>query len=121
MATPGMAASSPATRPPAWKPPRSARWRSWWTPCAAGRGVLAEPAAPAQWGERLRQLMADFLLPDDDHERRMLLRLDSALEDWLSACADAGLHAALPLAVAAKAGWPGWTKPRRRSSFLAAR
>ena len=22
--------------------------------------VLAEPAAPAQWGERLRQLMADF-------------------------------------------------------------
>ena len=81
--------------------------------------VLAEPAAPAQWGERLRQLMADFLLPDDDHERRMLLRLDSALEDWLSACADAGLHAALPLAVAREGWLAGVDEAAPSQQFLA--
>ena len=63
--------------------------------------------------------MADFLLPDDDHERRMLLRLDSALEDWLSACADAGLHAALPLAVAREGWLAGVDEAAPSQQFLA--
>ena len=63
--------------------------------------------------------MADFLQPDDDYERRMLLRLDSALEDWLSACADAGLHAALPLAVAREGWLAGVDEAAPSQQFLA--
>ena len=82
-------------------------------------GVLTEPASPRGWGERLRQLLADFLLPVDDQERRILLRLDSALASWLEACADAGLDDALPLAVVREAWLGGLDDAAPSQHFLA--
>jgi exodeoxyribonuclease V gamma subunit len=62
--------------------------------------VLATPATPAQWGARMRVLLADFLEAEDDADGFTLRRLESALQAWLDACAAARLDAdALPLAV----------------------
>lgn len=62
--------------------------------------ALAEPATPVQWGERLRALLEDFFTPQDEADGFTLRRLQTALQDWLDACATAGLHdEPLPLAV----------------------
>lgn len=62
--------------------------------------ALAEPAPPAQWGERLRALLDDFFAPQDEADGFTLRRLQGALQDWLDACDAAGLHEeALPLPV----------------------
>ncbi|WP_093374863.1 exodeoxyribonuclease V subunit gamma [Variovorax sp. OV329] len=61
---------------------------------------LAEPATPLQWGERLRALLEDFFAPQGEADGFTLRRLQGALQDWLDACAAAGLHdEALPLPV----------------------
>ncbi|MBS0341433.1 MAG: exodeoxyribonuclease V subunit gamma, partial [Proteobacteria bacterium] len=61
---------------------------------------LAEPATPQQWGERLRALLADFFLPQDDVDGFLLRRLQSALQEWLDACDSAELkEECLPLPV----------------------
>ena len=62
--------------------------------------LFAAPATPAQWGERLRALLADgFDAGRDDDDALALQRLDDALADWEQACADAGFAGPLPLAV----------------------
>lgn len=62
--------------------------------------ALAEPAPPAQWGERLRALLDDFFAAQDETDGFTLRRLQGALQDWLDACAAAGLHdEPLPLPV----------------------
>ncbi|CAM5431988.1 RecBCD enzyme subunit RecC OS=Rhodanobacter lindaniclasticus OX=75310 GN=recC PE=3 SV=1 [Rhodanobacter lindaniclasticus] len=61
---------------------------------------LATPATPAQWGERLRALLAAmFDAGRDDDDAVLLQRLHTALEAWEQACDEAGFDDALPLAV----------------------
>ena len=65
-----------------------------------GWHALATPATPAQWIERLRQLLADvFDAGRDDDDALTLQRLDQALETWRQSCLDADFDGALPLAV----------------------
>lgn len=61
--------------------------------------TLATPAAPAVWGERLRALLADFFAADEDSDGFTLQRLETALQQWLDACANAGLAEEVPLSV----------------------
>ncbi|HKR77538.1 MAG TPA: exodeoxyribonuclease V subunit gamma, partial [Rhodanobacter sp.] len=64
------------------------------------RQLFATPATPAQWAARLRGLLAAmFDAGRDDDDALALQRLDDALADWEQACAEAGFHGALPLAV----------------------
>lgn len=60
---------------------------------------LREPAPPAIWCERLRQLLADFFEPSDNREGYTLMELEQALRDWQEACDEAALADPLPLAV----------------------
>ena len=69
------------------------RLEQWWH-------VLAMPATPALWIERLRQLLAElFDAGRDDDDALALQRLDAALEAWGQSCLDAGFDGTLPLAV----------------------
>jgi len=62
--------------------------------------LFALPATPAQWGGRLRGLLAEmFDAGRDDDDTLALQRLDDALADWEQACAEAGFDGALPLTV----------------------
>jgi len=61
--------------------------------------ALRTPATPADWGVRLRALLADFLAPGEDDDGLTLARLETALQEWLAACAAAALDEPLPLAV----------------------
>jgi exodeoxyribonuclease V gamma subunit len=65
--------------------------------------VLATPATPAQWGERLRALLADCFRAEEGpaagRDGLTLMRLEDTLQQWLSACSAAGLQEPLPLSV----------------------
>jgi exodeoxyribonuclease V gamma subunit len=62
--------------------------------------VLATPAAPADWVERLRGLLhAFFAAPDGSTAGLTLLRAEAALDEWLQSCTEAGLDEPLPLSV----------------------
>ena len=65
-----------------------------------------QPATPAQWTDRLRQLITDLTQPSDEYDQHTLATLDSALQRWLEACFDAGYEEALPLEVVGEA-WLG--------------
>jgi exodeoxyribonuclease V gamma subunit len=69
--------------------------------------LLAEPAPPAVWGERLRALLRDLFAPDDPEDRILHTRLLDALEAWERACAEAGFAEALPVDVVREA----WLAP----------
>lgn len=60
---------------------------------------LSTPATPAQWGERLRALLADCFDAGDGEDGYTLLKLDAALQHWLDACENAGYTEAVPLSV----------------------
>lgn len=60
---------------------------------------LRAPATPATWAARLRALLAAFFASDDHTDGDRLGRLDDALDDWLQACAEAGLDEPLPLEI----------------------
>lgn len=60
---------------------------------------LAESVDVPTWCQRLRRLLGDFFAPEEDSDAFTLERLDLALSSWQDACAQAGLHGALPLAV----------------------
>lgn len=63
---------------------------------------LAVPALPAVWGERLQALLDDFFRAEtveSAEDALLLLQLQDSLSDWVDACAAAGLHEAIPLAV----------------------
>ena len=62
--------------------------------------ALCTPAVPQDWGTRLRALLADFFMPDRDTDGLTLARMETALQDWLDACAAAALVEPLTLAVA---------------------
>ncbi len=60
---------------------------------------LREPATPTEWGGRLQALLARFFAAGDDEETVTLMRLETALQEWVDACAAAGLEESLPLSV----------------------
>ena len=66
--------------------------------------IMATPATPAQWGERIRALLADFFLADEAEELRSLQRLEEILQEWLEHCEAAAFDEAVPLAVVREHG-----------------
>lgn len=61
--------------------------------------TFAQPAAPAEWRERLRNLLLDFFAGTDNDETYLLLQLQAALEQWVDACENAALTEPLTLPV----------------------
>ena len=71
----------------------------WWA-------LAGTEAHPVQWAQRARDLLQAVVDPADQRERLSLAALQSALADWLQACADAGFDEAVPVAVL-REGWLG--------------
>ena len=61
--------------------------------------TLSESASPSAWGERLRQVLTDFLDCDEPEEAALMLKLHDGLQQWLQACSVAQLEEDLPLGV----------------------
>ena len=61
--------------------------------------TFAKPAAPSEWGERLRNLLLDFFAGTDNDETYLLLQLQASLEQWVDACENAALMEPLTLPV----------------------
>ena len=78
-----------------------------------------EPAAPAQWAERLRALVASCFEATDDADRAVLAALDDALSSWLQACELAGFAGEVDLAVAREAWLGGVDEPGAAHRFRA--
>jgi exodeoxyribonuclease V gamma subunit len=76
-------------------------------------------ARPAQWAQRARRLLQDWVDPADARERVALAALHDALEAWLEDCAAAGFDAELPLAVFREAWLDGVDEPGQGGRFLA--
>lgn len=64
--------------------------------------LLAEPADPAQWVQRLRGLLSDFLSPPDDIAGLTIEQLTQALDTWLDDCEAGGFSEPLTLPVVSK-------------------
>jgi exodeoxyribonuclease V gamma subunit len=64
--------------------------------------TLRENATVDVWCERLRALKTTFFATDDPEDAYTLQRLDTALETWREACAEAALTDELPLAIVAE-------------------
>ncbi|MBF0628495.1 MAG: exodeoxyribonuclease V subunit gamma [Magnetococcales bacterium] len=61
---------------------------------------LSTPVPVAEWCPRLRELLADFFLPEaDSGDGYTLAQLENALDPWQEQCAEAGLNEPLPLSV----------------------
>lgn len=80
--------------------------------------ALAEPAAPAVWGERLRQLLDDFFAADSDHDQLLIAQLHEALAAWLELCESVELNEALPLNVVAETWLDGAGQSQLSQRFL---
>ena len=61
--------------------------------------TLQREQTPAQWGQTLQALVAQFFRPADDADERALSRLLDPLDAWLQACAAARLDTPLALEV----------------------
>jgi exodeoxyribonuclease V gamma subunit len=83
--------------------------------------ALGQDAGPAQWGERLRGLLAAFFLPAGEGDSLTLERLDDSLEQWENRCRLAGLEEALPLSVVREAWLAAMDEPNLAQRFLAGR
>lgn len=81
--------------------------------------ALARPASPAQWGERLRRLLDDFFLAENEHDQLVLAQLQEGLEQWLELCEAVELDEALPLTVVAEAWLSGVGQASLSQRFLA--
>ncbi len=81
--------------------------------------LLATPAAPAEWGERLRGLLAAFLRVDEATDGYTLLKLQASLQAWQDACADAGMDEPLPLSVVREHWLAQMDQGTLASTFLA--
>ncbi len=84
----------------------------WWT-------TASTPATPAQWAERARALIEEFVAPTDDRERMTVAALLDALRDWLDACDSAGFVEPVSLAVAREAWLAGIDEPGLSKRFRA--
>ena len=76
-------------------------------------------ATPAEWAQRLRCLIDDFLAPSNDHERLSIAAFDTAVRGWLEACDGAGFVDPVPLAVAREACLSVIDEPNVRRRFRA--
>ena len=63
--------------------------------------ILRRPAAPDEWGQRLRNLTADFFEFSLNEDIVFGQSLDDLLEQWLDDCQAAGFNHELPAAVVA--------------------
>lgn len=82
-------------------------------------GSLAETLLPVTWGERLRALLDDFFLPQDERDEVLRNQAQDALESWLELCEAATLEEALPLAVVREAWLGGLDQGGLSQRFLA--
>lgn len=80
--------------------------------------ALAEPATPAQWVQRLRQLLRDFFDSTESTDSDRLVRLEDALENWLDACREASLDEPLPLAIVREFWLEGLDAARLSQRFM---
>lgn len=80
---------------------------------------LREPAAPAAWGERLRDLLESFFLPQGERDEVLRNQLLEALDGWLELCESAALQEPLPLPVVREAWLGGLDQGRLSQRFLA--
>jgi exodeoxyribonuclease V gamma subunit len=81
--------------------------------------LLAEKVSPALWGERLRDLLDDFFLPQDEQDEVLRSQALETLEHWLGLCEAARLEDALPLTVVREAWLNEWDQGRLSQRFLA--
>jgi exodeoxyribonuclease V gamma subunit len=81
--------------------------------------VLAQPAPPFRWGERLRKLLDDFFSAGDEQDVALIACLQDALDNWLELCAAAKLDEALPLAIVREAWLGALDQGRLSQRFLA--
>ena len=81
--------------------------------------ALSQPAPPIEWGQRLRQLLEDFLVAENEHDQLLLVQLQEALEQWLELCEAVELDEALPLTVVAEAWLSGVGQASLSQRFLA--
>jgi exodeoxyribonuclease V gamma subunit len=84
----------------------------WWT-------IASTPASPAEWAERARALIEDFVAPTDDRERMTVAALLDALRGWMDACDTAGFVEPVSLAVAREAWLSGIDEPGLNKRFRA--
>jgi exodeoxyribonuclease V gamma subunit len=63
--------------------------------------TLSTPATAPDWAVRLRDLRETFFFSDDAQDAYTFARLDTVLQGWLDACAEAQLEDELPLSVVA--------------------
>lgn len=84
----------------------------WWT-------TASNPATPAQWAERARALIEEFVAPTDDRERMTVAALLAALRGWLDACDSAGFDEPVTLAVARESWLAGIDEPGLNKRFRA--
>lgn len=84
------------------------------------RLLLGEPATPADWGVRLRQLLQDFFDARNGSDGALtLLRAQEALAEWEQACEDAGLNELIPVAVVRQQWLDSLQAPPLRQRFFA--
>ncbi|MEF2042179.1 exodeoxyribonuclease V subunit gamma [Pseudomonas aeruginosa] len=80
---------------------------------------LAEPATPAQWGERLQALLTVFFEAHDERDELLLTQLLQLLERWQEHCACAAFAEPLPISVIREAWLGGLDQGGLNQRFLA--
>lgn len=81
--------------------------------------IVSVPAAPAEWAKRLRNMLADFFVAQDQDDALLLEKLDEQLENWLNLCEAAAFDEPLPLNVVRDMWLEGIEQPALSQRFLA--
>lgn len=79
---------------------------------------LQEPASPVVWGERARDLLLAFFRAESEADILTMTRLETALQQWLEACAEAAFDEAVPLGVLREAWLAGLDEPTLDHRFV---
>ena len=83
--------------------------------------ILAEPATPDLWRDRLHTLLQRFFEVESAEDTALLLQMQETLEDWAEACGSAGLHEDLPLNIVREHWLAQVDKPGLAQRFMAGR
>ena len=84
----------------------------WWRQCR-------EPATPAQWAQRARELLERCMRPADESERQVLTAMHEGLAQWLHDCECAGFEQDVAVEVFAQAWLERIDDTRATGRFLA--